>query len=202
MNNSRNLQIYRLWAPLYDLVFQPLTVGSRRRLIEMLRPQPYERWLIPGVGTGQDLPFFPSNSVVMAGDLSPAMLAKAVARREARQMHFHLVDAQHLPFAEATFDGVLLSLILSVVPDGALAFHEAWRVLKPGGRIGIFDKFLPDNQQITPQRVLAGQTIRHFGTDPNRRLADMMAGVPGLTVTARAPSLLAGQYQLVLLHKQ
>jgi len=48
------------------------------------------------------------------------------------------MDAQDLAFPDASFDTVLFNLILSVVPDGASAFQEGWRTLKPGGRAVIF----------------------------------------------------------------
>lgn len=202
MNNDNNLQIYQRWAPLYDLFFAPLFVRARQSLIEGLRPQPHEQWLIPGVGTGQDLDFFPPHCFVVAGDLSPAMLAKAIARPTASRTIFHYGDAQHLPFAEAAFDGVLLSLLLSVAPDGQRTFQEAWRVLKPGGRMGIFDKFLPTQQTITPMRRAVGTLIRGLGTDPNRRFEDLIRGTTDLEIAKQQPSLLAGQYQLIWLHKR
>ena len=202
MNNFNNLQIYQRWAPLYDLFFTPLFARARKTLIEGLGPKPHEHWLIPGVGTGQDLDFLPSGSVVVAGDLSPAMLAKAIARFTGIKPGFHYGDAQHLPFAEATFDGIVLSLLLSVVPDGQRTFQEAWRVLKPGGRIGIFDKFLSAQQTITPIRHAVGAVMRGLGTDPNRRLEDLIYGMTDLEITKQQPSLLAGQYQLIWLHKR
>ena len=69
-----------------------------------------------------------------------------------RDVAFIEMDAQALKFADSTFDAVILDLILSVVPDGAATFREAWRVLKPDGRAVIFDKFLPENDTLSPLR--------------------------------------------------
>ena len=94
------------------------------------------------------------------------------------------------------------SLILSVVPDGAAAFREAWRVLRPGGRAVIFDKFLPEAGRLSLLRRAIGAVLRVLGTDPNRRLSQLIAGAPGLVVERNEPSLLRGQYRIVLLRKE
>ena len=86
-------------------------------------------------------------------------------------------------------------------PDGAAAFREAWRVLCPGGRVVIFDKFLPERASLSRLRRAAGWLIRCIGTDPNRRLSDLTGGVPGIRVERNEASLLRGQYRIVLLRK-
>ena len=134
MNYQRNLRIYRLWAPVYDAFFTRVFDRSRRRAVELLDLQPGERLLIPGIGTGLDLPYVPAGVSVVGGDISPEMLDKARSKVDGRDVTLLEMDAQALEFPDASFDAVLLNLILSVVPDGAAAFRQAWRVLKPGGR--------------------------------------------------------------------
>jgi phosphatidylethanolamine/phosphatidyl-N-methylethanolamine N-methyltransferase len=107
-----------------------------------------------------------------------------------------------LRYPDGSFDAVLLSLILSVVPDGAAAFREAWRVLRPGGRAVVFDKFLPESGQLSLLRRAIGVVVRAIGTDPNRRLSQIISGAPGLVVEQNEPSLLRGQYRIVLLRKE
>lgn len=129
------------------------------------------------------------------------MLEKARAKSIDMDMILAVMNAQALQFPDSTFDAVILNLILSVVPDGAAAFAEAWRVLRPGGRIVVFDKFLPEAEQSSVFRKLLGSAIRSIGTDPNRRLSDISFGIHGLIVERDEPSLLKGQYRIILIRK-
>ncbi|MDP2842560.1 MAG: methyltransferase domain-containing protein [Acetobacterium sp.] len=202
MDDQRNLKIYRTWAPIYDSVMRPVYGAARRRAIELLNLQAGEKVLIPGVGTGLDLPIIPPGVQVTGIDLTPAMLEKARAKSIDLGMIFSVMNAQALQFPDDTFDAVILNLILSVVPDGAAAFAEAWRVLRPGGRVVIFDKFLPEAEQPSVFRNLLGCAIRYIGTDPNRRLSDIFCGMHGLILERDEPSLLKGQYRILLVLKQ
>ena len=145
MNNKHNRRIYRLYAPLYDLFFKAASDRPRRSAIQMLCLQPGERLLIPGIGTGLDLLYLPANVSVTGVDFSPAMLEQARAKVDGRDVTLLEMNAQRLDFPDASFDAVLFMLSLSVIPDGRAAFGEVWRLLRPGGRIVIFDKFLPEN---------------------------------------------------------
>lgn len=200
MQNQNNLRIYRYWAPFYD-IWIPLLYGrARRRAIGMLNPQPGERLLIPGIGTGLDLAHLPASVLVTGVDYSSDMLGQVQAKN--RSATLAQMDAQHLGFPDGIEDAVLFNLILSVVPNGATAFREGWRALRPGGRAVIFDKFLPEHAPLTPARRLLGRAIALLGTDPNRRLAEIISNTPSATVARDEPSLLRGQYRILLLKKE
>jgi phosphatidylethanolamine/phosphatidyl-N-methylethanolamine N-methyltransferase len=201
MNNTKNLKIYRRWSPFYDIVLRPLSGQARRRAITALDLRPNERLLIPGIGTGLDLLYLPADIAVVGVELSPAMLAKAQKKVDGRNVTLVEGDAQQLNFPDSCFDAVLLNLLLTVVPDGAAAFQEAWRVLCPGGRMVIFDKFLPETNSLTVGRRILGGLIRAFGTDPNRRLSDIIDNTPDLVIQQDKPALLGGQYRLIQLNK-
>ena len=201
MNNQHNLKIYRAYAPVYDLIMRPLTTAARRRAVELLGLQAAERLLIPGVGTGLDLPHIPDGVRITAADLSPAMMQQARHKVDGRDVTFEIADAGALGFPDQSFDAVLLSLILSVVPDGTTAFAEAWRVLRPRGRAVIFDKFVPESNAISPLRRAVGTVVTWLGTDPNRRLSDILPSFAMQAVERDEPSLLRGQYRIVMLRK-
>ena len=201
MDNQHNLKIYRRWAGVYDAWMPLLYDRARRRAIETLNLQVGERLLIPGIGTGLDIPHLPTDISVVGGDLSPDMLAKAREKAEGRDITLREMDIQSLDIPDNSFDAVLFNLILSVVPDGTLAFREGWRTLKPGGRAVIFDKFLPEDNVLTPSRRFIGRIARAMGTDPNRRLSEVIGNGPTLTIERDEPSLLRGQYRILLVRK-
>ena len=200
MDNQRNLAIYRLWSPLYDAAMGRIFAQPRHRAIELLHFQPGERLLLSGAGTGLDLPLIPPDVQVTAVDLSQPMLQKARLKEHGRTA-FALMDAQTLALPDHTFDAAALNLILSVVPDGQAAFREAWRTLRPGGRLVIFDKFLPEDGRITPLRGAMGKMVAALGTDPNRRLSDVIPQEQMAAISSNDPAILRGQYRLVLLRK-
>jgi ubiquinone/menaquinone biosynthesis C-methylase UbiE len=202
MNNEHNRRIYRFYAPLYDRFFKAVSDRPRRRAVQMLHLQPGERLLIPGIGTGLDLLYLPAHVSVTGVDFSLAMLEQARAKVNGRDVTLLEMDAQHLDLTDASFDAVLCTLSLSVIPDGRAAFGEAWRVLRPGGRIVILDKFLPESGELTWRRRALGRVVSALGTDPNRRLSDIIAGVPGLAIQQNEPSLFRGQYRLLRLEKR
>lgn len=201
MNDRRNLTIYRRWAPIYDRVMRPVYGAARKHAIDLLNLQAGEQVLISGIGTGLDLPLIPLGVSITGIDLTPAMLEKARVKAKGRDLTLAVMNAQCLEFNDNTFDAAILNLILSVVPDGAAAFREAWRVLRPGGRAVIFDKFLPEASRLSRGRNLVGAVIRAIGTDPNRRLSDIIDSVPDMRVERDEPSLLRGQYRIVVLRK-
>ncbi len=74
---------------------------------------------------------------VVATDIAPAMLAAAQEQAAAQgrtNMSFEAADAQHLPFASASFDVVTCRFGIAHVPDDQQALGEIRRVLRPGGR--------------------------------------------------------------------
>ena len=77
----------------------------------------------------------PEGWQVTLTDFSPGMLQENQRNLQAVQHHFNyqVVDAQSIPFADATFDAVIANHMLYHVPDRAKAIAEVRRVLKPEG---------------------------------------------------------------------
>jgi ubiquinone/menaquinone biosynthesis C-methylase UbiE len=200
MSNPVNQSVYPIYAPIYDRLFGTVMKKARQRSVDLLSLQPGDHLLIPGIGTGLDLAYISAGVQVTGTDISPAMLSEA-KRKSYEGLKLMEMDAQTLQFPDSSFDAVLLNLILSVVPDGKKCLQEAWRVLRPGGRIAIFDKFLPDHSRLTFSRGLLGGLIRQLGTDPNRRFGEMAKIIPEAIIVIDESAMLHGQYRVILLKK-
>ncbi len=110
-------------------------------------------------------------------------------------------DAQTLLVEEASFDAVILNLILSVIPDGNACLVSAMRALKPGGRAVIFDKFLPEGNDPSALRRVLNYFSTMLGTDINRHLSDLMKDCP-CEIIHEEPSIAGGMYRVVLLGRK
>ena len=190
---------YRLYAPVYDWVAQPLERG-RQRAIERLDPGPDEHLLLLGCGTGLDLGYLPERTTVTAIDLTPAMVHHTAkrAKRNDRRAHPVIGDAAVLPFADDVFDGVLVHLILSVVPDPQMVMREASRVLAPDGNISIFDKFRPVDGPPSLVRRIGNPVARLLFADLNRDL-DAIVSASTLEIGDREP-FIGGLYTVTTAH--
>jgi ubiquinone/menaquinone biosynthesis C-methylase UbiE len=186
---------YGAYAPVYDTLVTRLGFleRGRRRALEMAQLRAGERVLIVAAGTGLDLPLIPDAVELTAIDISRPMLERLRRRSGALRIGAVVMDAARLGFAASSFDCVLLHLAIAVVPDPAGTMREVARVLRPGGRVSVFDKFLPDDAAASIARRAAGAAARIVATDLNRQLGPLLAE-GGLTLRAREPAGLGGLF--------
>lgn len=106
-----------------------------------------------------------------------------------------------LPFADESFDFVVLHLIVAVVPYSERCLAEAARVLKPGGRILIFDKFLHAGERAWLRRGLT-PVIAKLATRMDVVFEEVLAATKDLSVVSDVPALAGGWFRLIELQKK
>jgi len=194
---------YTLLAPIYDAVVASATQAMRIKSIQRLNQPTPQNVLINGIGTGLDIPFLPEQNTYTATDLTPAMLkiCKARLTQQSSQITLYTADVMKLPFADNQFDIVLMNLILAVVPEPLLALQEAARVVKPGGKIYIMDKFIKP-KQFAPTRRLLNIFMRHIATRTDVVFENLLEQCPSLTLIKDEPSMVNGWFRLIDLEKK
>ncbi|MEK6592767.1 MAG: class I SAM-dependent methyltransferase [Pseudomonadota bacterium] len=191
---------YTLLAPFYDLVAKPAFAKARATNLQQLpRDGPCEVFL-NGIGTGLDLPFVPACHRYTGLDITRAMLERALPRAEGLDIRWVQGDSQALPFKDACFDYAVLHLILAVVPDAAKALQETARVMKAGGMILIFDKFLRPGAR-APLRRLLSPLAANIATRTDVVFEQALEKVPGLRVAHDEPALAGGWFRFIRLQK-
>lgn len=188
---------YSLIAPFYDAALAAATRAQRIRSLAALPHEPAQV-LVGGIGTGLDLPHLPAQHSYTGIDLTYAMLRRAVPRTKALDFQWVQGDAMRLPFHTASFDHAILHLILAVVPDPAACLAETARVLRPGGTVLIFDKFLRPRQR-APLRRLANPLVRRFATRLDVVFEEILESVPELRLQSNEPALASGWFRLIRL---
>jgi ubiquinone/menaquinone biosynthesis C-methylase UbiE len=142
------------------------------------------------VGTGLYFAHYRSDVNLTALDISPKMLART-ARRVANVsccINVAVGDVEDLPYPDATFDTVTAACTFCSVGDPVRGLREVKRVLKPTGRVLLYEHVRPGNAVLGRLAdLLTPLTRTVFGPSNNRRTEDnaLAAGVVLLEVRRR-----------------
>lgn len=191
---------YSLIAPFYDLVIERPMRAARKQSLSALTSDKTENVLLSGLGTGLDLPLLPALHHYTALDFNAGMLARARARGANLQVDWVLGDSMALPFPDAHFDHVVLHLITAVVPEPRCCLAEAARVLKPGGSVILFDKFLRPGKTAPLRRLLTPLSGR-IATRMDVVFEEVLLAAPELEIVSDVPALAGGWFRSILLRK-
>jgi ubiquinone/menaquinone biosynthesis C-methylase UbiE len=164
------------------------------------------RVLEAGGGTGANLPYY-DWAKVDSLDLTepdPHMLSRAEPKRaalteEARaKVRFHQSPAEELPFADASFDCAVVTLVLCSVHDLDRAIAELRRVLKPGGQVRLLEHVAAEGALGRFQQVFqpvqgwlaGGCQLRRHTEDALRQAGFSLDVAERLKLTPYAPAFI------------
>ena len=140
MNKRATYQRIARWYDLLDAPFE-------RKRYQPLRPLLFAglagRILDAGVGTGRNIPFYPSDSEAVGIDLSPAMLTRARRRSKevGRDVELMEMDVMQTSFEDNSFDAIVSSFLFCVLTSKQQlpALKELARICRPGGEIRLLE---------------------------------------------------------------
>jgi ubiquinone/menaquinone biosynthesis C-methylase UbiE len=178
-------------APHYDRGMRPLDRWFLARLRETTFQYLPEdgRILEIGAGTGLNFVYYPNNALAVASEPSREMLK--VAQSKSRPERAHLIQscAEHLPFADNSFDAAFATLVFCSVGRPEDAFGELRRVVKPKGTLMLLEHVRPNGLLGPVFDLLNWITVPLFDDHFNRRTAEA-AEAAGLKVVRVEKSLL------------
>ncbi len=128
-----------------------------------------------GVGTGKNMPYYPTEVRITAIDLTPGMLSQAGKRaaRMSLDADLRLADVQALAFESGQFDGAVATFVFCSVPDPLLGLRELTRVVRPGGQVLLLEH-VRSQAKLTGalMDVLNPLVVRMMGANINRRTVE------------------------------
>lgn len=154
---------------LVPLLFEPYATDLAERLADLTSGRLLETAAGTGAVTRALARSLPDSVAIVATDLNQAMLGLAATRPIARAVTWQQADAASLPFDDGSFDAVVCQFGAMFFPDKTVAFREARRVLKPGGRflLSVWDRIEANEFA----HVVSDAVATLFPDDPPRFLA-------------------------------
>jgi phosphatidylethanolamine/phosphatidyl-N-methylethanolamine N-methyltransferase len=203
MRPDQAKRAYALYAPVYDRLFGYIFQRGRSATVERLDPQPGERVLEVGVGTGLMLPLYPPHCSVVGVDLSAEMLKVArerVVRGDMLHVALHRMDGAKLAFEDESFDAVIAAYVVTAVPDHRAVLSEMVRVCRPGGTVILTNHFSNGNAVLGRLERMTSPIFEYAGFRTDLTVDDVIDG-SGLSVESVESLNLFGFWRIVVCSK-
>ena len=130
---------------------------------------------------------------VIGVDMTPDMLSKArenAEKMQAKNVEFRLGEIEHLPVADNSTDIIMSNCVINLSPDKQKVYRDAFRILKPGGRLAISDIVATAPLPAEVQKDLALVSACVGGAATIDDTVDMLneAGFVNITITPKDES--------------
>lgn len=186
--NDKIKRRYDRASKVYDIFEQPMEVMSFKKWRLEATKDLKGKVLEVGVGTGKNIPYYPTGLDVTAIDFSGKMLEKARERASKLNKDMKLIqmDAQNMDFPDNTFDMVFTTCVFCSVPDPIKGLQEIRRVCKPNGKIIMIEHVRSEKKAMgLIMDILNPITVNLYGANINRRTVENVkkAGFTDVEVT-------------------
>jgi phosphatidylethanolamine/phosphatidyl-N-methylethanolamine N-methyltransferase len=161
---------YKFYAPAYDFVFDWIFHPGREQAMRLLDVKRNDHVLEVGIGTGLNLPLYPTHCHITGIDLSEEMLEKAqdkVIELGLISVTLKVMDATVMDFGDSEFDSAVATYTISAVPDPVGVLREMRRVVKPGGSIVLLNHFRSDRRVVGRLEDLVSPVCTRLGWKSN-----------------------------------
>ena len=161
---------YKFYAPAYDFVFDWIFHPGREQAMRLLDVKRNDHVLEVGIGTGLNLPLYPTHCHITGIDLSEEMLEKAqdkVIELGLIGVTLKVMDATVMDFGQSEFDSAVATYTISAVPDPVGVLREMRRVVKPGGSIVLLNHFRSERRVVGRLEDLVSPVCTRLGWKSN-----------------------------------
>lgn len=166
--------IYDRLASRYDAAMRPLErlMLSRLRAKTIAALPVQSRLLEVGAGTGLNFSYLQSDAGGVASELSREMILRAGMKSRPARVRLVQSSVEALPFADASFDAALSTLLFCSVASPQKSFAELRRVVRAGGTIAMLEHVRPNGLLGILFDLLNIFTVPLFEDHFNRRTAE------------------------------